>query len=300
MNWCQDIGTETILHRLKLPVNVGSISELDIDRKLSRANTARYVRLDRDHAESISKAILRGDPMPYLVVRKIGSKFVIAGGNHRDEAMVMIAQPGRMAYIVECDNATFTQLCRLLNTVVGLGADREVRTKQAADAVIAGVMSTKCASVEFGVSTTAINWQIRSEKAKTLLASRVGHSVKIQCKVADALAEIQADAVFNSAFTLYKQSKAPATEIAKAIKNSLCKPSEAEQIKALSGAMEELERQYNSPVKSSKRSCLLRSLATLERVLVDVTSILELDISTDEEKEVRKRCRQIANILNSL
>jgi hypothetical protein len=91
MKWTKDIGAETVLNRLGIKYEMVSINANAIDVKLSRANTARAFRLDAEHAEAISLAIMRDDPIPAIVARKLNGrsrdtrKYVIAGGNHRDQ-----------------------------------------------------------------------------------------------------------------------------------------------------------------------------------------------------------------------
>ena len=120
MIWTNDIGAETVLKSLSIKYEMKSIDACTIDVKLSRANTARAFRIDFEHAESISLGIMRDDPIPAIVVRKCQRagthRYVIAGGNHRDEGCRIAGESKREAYVVECTDTEFTILCRLLNT----------------------------------------------------------------------------------------------------------------------------------------------------------------------------------------
>jgi hypothetical protein len=305
MKWTKDVGAETVLQRLRIDYEVKRIEANIIDVKLSRANTARAFRIDVDHAESISLAIMRGDPIPAIVVRKIfltkeKYKYVIAGGNHRDEGCRIAGEPEREAYVVECTDTEFTILCRLLNTVVGQGATKADRVMQACDAVRASAMTATSAAIEFNVSKQAISKALKLQAANLRLQSKLDSAkTKISPNVALALADVQLDSVLDKAIELVAKSKLSGTDIVTHVREAIKLPSEAEQANYLAGVIERNQNVGRSPITSKKRAAFLKSISTLENLIVSSTTYSALEIINDV-KEIKARCQKLAQRLSTL
>jgi hypothetical protein len=308
MKWTKDVGAETVLNRLSIKFQMERIDANAIDVKLSRANTARAFRIDADHAESISLAIMRGDPIPAIVVRKIllttKEKYkcvhVIAGGNHRDEGCRIAGESEREAYVVECTDTEFTILCRLLNTVVGQGATKADRVMQACDAVRASAMTATSAAIEFNVSKQAISKALKLQAANLRLQSKLDSAkTKISPNVALALADVQLDSVLDKAIELVAKSKLSGTDIVTHVREAIKLPSEAEQANYLAGVIERNQNVGRSPITSKKRAAFLKSISALENLIVSSTTYSALEIINDV-KEIKARCQKLAQRLNTL
>jgi len=308
VNWIEDPLAESVMNHLVLKWQVDEIDQRFIDLKTSRSNTARPERLDDDHADAISKSIIKGGPVPMIVLRRIRKQtngpctYVIAGGNHRDEACRIAGELSRMCYVVECTNSEFTILCRMLNTVVGKGSDKNLRAKHAADAVSQNEMSTKDAAIAFNISAAAINDHIRLEKAESKLAAYGVSNSKaksIPVLVKKRLLSIQADAVLEAAIELATLPHTDSKEVARAISSAAAKNTEKEQLAYLKEKIQQESIIVNKPVKSKKRSSFLRAISAVEGALSTATSLDDLEVAEDK-KEVRERCKLLANKLNCL
>jgi hypothetical protein len=305
MKWTKDIGAETVMKRLSIAYELKSIDANMIDVKLSRANTARAFRIDADHAESISLGIIRDDPIPAIVVRKckfsaVTYRYVIAGGNHRDQGCRIAGEAEREAYVVECTDTEFTILCRLLNTVVGQGASKADRVMQACDAVRASAMTAISAALEFNVSRQAISKALKLQTATLRLQSKLDNAkTKISPIVALALADVQLDSVVDKAIELISKSKLTGTEIVTHVREAIKLPSEAEQANYLAGVIERNKNASRSPITSKKRATFLKSISTLENLVVASTKYSDLEIISDV-KAIALRCKNLAQLLNTL
>lgn len=305
MIWTKDIGAETVLKRLSIDYEMKTIDANTIDLKLSRANTARAFRINGDHAESISLGIMRNDPIPAIVVRKVHrsagtSRYVIAGGNHRDQACRIAGESERETYVVECTDTEFTILCRLLNTVVGQGASKADRVMQACDAVRSSAMTASSAALEFNVAKQAISKALKVQTATLRVQSKLDKAnTKISPTVALALADVQLDSVVNKAIELICTSKLTGTEVVTHIREAIKLPSEAEQANYLTGVIERNKNASRSPISSRKRSTFLKSITTLENLVTTSTTYCDLEIISDV-KEIALRCKNLAQRLNTL
>jgi hypothetical protein len=304
MIWTNDIGAETVLKRLSIKYEMKSIDASIIDVKLSRANTARAFRIDAEHAEAISLGIMRDDPIPAIVVRRCQRagthRYVIAGGNHRDEGCRIAGESKREAYVVECTDTEFTILCRLLNTVVGKGASKADRVMQACDAVRASAMTATSAALEFNVSKQAISKALKWQTAMLRVQSKLDNAnTKISPIVALALADVQLDSVVNKAIELISKRKLTGTEVVTHIREAIKLPSEAEQENYLAGVIDRNKNASRSPISSKKRVTFLKSITTLENLVVASTKYADLEIISDV-KEISLRCKNLAQRLSTL
>jgi hypothetical protein len=161
-------------------------------------------------------------------------------------------------------------------------------------------MDAVTAAKEFGVGKSTIHNYIRAEKAKRRLAARVGSFSDIPRSMQLALADIQADKVFEEAFNAYKTLKIPSVELAKLIREIVKNDTEQMQTSALKTGLDLLTKEFSTPVRSTKRTSFLRILTSVENQLKGVSSIRSLDITEQELKGVKERCKLIANILSSL
>lgn len=303
MKWINDMLAESVMQQMGLKWVVETISEGQIDIKKSRQNTARQTRLIGEHAEAIAKSILKGAPIPFIVVRKTKSgEYVIAGGNHRDQACRITGEQQRTCYVVECTDGEFTVLCRLLNTVVGIGSDRKLRISQAVDAIQSGAMSTTDAAKAFNVDKAAISNRTRLDRCELKLAAlcATGKQVAISEHVKLAMAGIQADSVLQSSIELAQTKGANSKDVATTIREAVLLPTESQQLEHIKLAAISVSESPTINVRKPIRAEFLRSLSTLEKVLSKHTTLDALEISSDMRKEITERCRVLTSMLKSL
>jgi len=239
-----------------------------------------------------------------LVRKRSGNYcFVIAGGNHRDEACVIAGVKERKCYVTECNDAEFTNLCRMLNTVVGEGSGDELKIEHAADAVQSGEMNLSTAAREYCVPRSKVTYCIRQRKAHLRLQSRMsGKKISFPKEVMFAIADIQADAVFDEALVLVKTKGVSGKSCSKIIRDAIKLPTEDAQIEMIRASVREAQSEINSVVSSPKRKRFLSCISQTENCLaqLNVKALSSVDISKEDELEVRLRCKTLANILNSL
>ena len=298
VKWVDDEAAEHVLELLGIEYNRSKIDRSTIDIKASRNNHAREHKLDIDHKDAIAQAMLKGGPIPAIVVRKTLKGFVIAGGNHRDAAIEQIGEAKADAYIVECTDSEFIVLCRLLNASHGKGIDRKVRIQQAADAVLLDLLSVRDAEAFFNVAKATINLQIQAIKADAKLSARMGGAPlgKIPAAVRVVLARVQADKVYKAAVDLVASSRMSSPDLVRVLRQTIDKPSEQEQMEFISSHVATARKAVFSP----KKKRFLMALHSLESSVENVKAISELDIEEPELSEVRKECKTLANILKSL
>jgi len=299
--WIPDIGAEEAMTRLGIAWKVERVCMTDIDVPASRKNHARKEKLDKEHAESIAASQRRGDSMPMIVVRNragLAKPKIIAGGHHRHHGFDANGVDEITAYVVECTDSEFVILCNVLNTSVGKGMTKAEKVEKAADAVMSQMMTTRQAAIHFGVDVSSVNARKRSSEAGSRLLARTGKTLRLPQVTAVALADIQADSVFREALELAESSKSPSKEVAKAIQMAGELP-EAEAIKAIRSFRIEEEANQRS-VSSPKRTQFLRSLTMVSQLASENKTLDALEIPKEMQKEVREKCKTIANFMNSL
>lgn len=305
VNWIPDLLALQRIESLGLTYEVMFITRDEIDIKTSRANTARSSRLDKDHSDAISKSILKGDGIPMLVVRDLDipkkMRYVIAGGNHRDEGLDRVGEIQRKCYVVKCSDAEFIILCRVLNSIVGKGSTKDDRIKHACDAVENELMSKKDAGHEFNVTNSQINDELRARKQDRWLASKGSLAQNLPTVKREAICRIRADAVFDKALEIATNKKVPGKDFAEAVKNANEMPSEAEAIACL----QLFQNTFESKVSSPRRIAFLRGLAIIEKSIDEaskeslVTFLNNAGFNNEEIKELLPRCQRLASILSS-
>ncbi len=302
VSWIRDIYAENVLRELDLRYELEDVSTLQIDKKTSQRNAARLsAKIDSEHVDSIVSGIQRGDQIPFLVVRKLfengKQRFVIAGGNHRFEALIQVGESFVKTYSVVCGDTEFLVLCQKLNLSNGKGVSEHDRVLYAASALEKGlVKTTQEAENLFRVKSWKIRDYLKLQKAEQVLAARTGKTLKLPQRVKIALAKIQADAVHQEALNVVSNSKLASHELSAIINEVLKKPTEGEQIEFLKNVKRQSsERKVASP----NRAVFLKSLTTLERLLQQHKSFLSLDI-VDDASSIRSRIEVIAKALSSL
>ena len=302
VNWCRDIPAESVMESIGIRWIEEIVLMKSIDFAASSRNFARDdARLDLEHAECIANGRRAGKPIPYVVLRKMptGGKYVIAGGNHRCKALKDCSDVSVMAYVVDCTNAEFSILCKALNAVVGKGSDKRLRVKQAMQSVVDGTLTPTEAAKIFNVSTNAINTEIRSQKGMLRIeAAAPGKSKTIPKAIGEALSTVPSESIVKASVDAYLTG-AKTEDVVKAIRSAATKTTDEESLKEIQKVTQLVPV---TKVASKKKTDFLRCLTSMERLFDkhNPSSTADLDIETTLAKEVKERCKKLANTLNSL
>ena len=286
VNWIEDSQAINVLNDLQLKYSLLALQVSSIDRKKSGQNSARLSsKLDEENVSSLVIGIQHGDSIPFLVVRRLTergvTKYVVAGGNHRLEALIRCGCESLKAYCVECGDTEFLVLCQRLNLANGKGVSEKDRIAYAAAAIASGVAENqKIAADMFRVSPSKLKDFLKLEQAEQKLIARVGKNVSIPIKVKLALARVQSDEVHNAALDLALSKGANSKDVSKVISDAIQSPTVAEQLDAINKAhvITTCERSVVSP----HRKVFLSALSTLQNVLQKHSTLQSLDIVDDK------------------
>jgi dGTP triphosphohydrolase len=303
INWISDVVAEKMLSQLGIGFTRKFLPVSSIDKKRSLQNTARLdVNLDEEHVQSITLGAADRDPIPAIVVWKTTSKnavtYVVAGGNHRLEAMIRLGENMIDCYIVEVGESEFNVLCQMLNLANGKSVSDNDRVRYAIDAIDKGICKTqKEASQLFRVNANTLSSHISSRKAFQKLAARVNSNYKPHVRVAKILEKVVSDEVHKEAFDFVESSKKlNRDEVVDVLTSALSKPSEREQIVALQNAkLLNPERK----IASSIRNDFLKLLRKLDLILDKHKTFSSMDI-VDDKDAVKSQIEGVARKLRSL
>lgn len=301
--WIDDFHALSVIGDLGLKHTLIALPLSSIDRKKSGQNSARLsAKLDEENVASLVIGIQQGDGIPYLVVRKVVERgvvrFVIAGGNHRLEALTRCGCENLKAYSVECGDTEFLILCQRLNLANGKGVSEKDRIAYAAAAIANGVAENqKTAADMFRVSQSKLKEFIKLEHAEQKLVARVGRSVNIPVKVKLALGRVQSDEVHDAALDLAVAKGINSNEVSRVISDAIKLPTVAEQLEAIRKAqvVTTCERKVASP----HRKVFLSAVSTLQKVLQQHTTLQSLDI-VDDKATVVELVEQVCTKLKGL
>lgn len=172
MKWRPDYLAEQCLERMDIKWQLGVISASSIDKAASIANCARARSIDAATSDNYRIAMARDEIFPRICVVKRGSKYVIAGGNHRHDAAIKNGESQFDAMIVdEIDQHTFNILCKSLNSRTGLQVSSELRLEQAAELVEKYNVPAKQAALQLNVHVDAIYKYLRAQDVLSLADS---------------------------------------------------------------------------------------------------------------------------------
>lgn len=133
--WCKDIQAEETMSQIGQEFTSQKIKLGAIDWKKSKENRARDIFLDETHKDSIKQSMQDGCTFPMIVVRRIATGFVIAGGNHRGKgAFELLGEDAEIpVYVVVCNDAAFEVLSTALNGKNGKQLSQEEKIAKAID-----------------------------------------------------------------------------------------------------------------------------------------------------------------------
>lgn len=133
--WCKDIQAEETMSQIGQEFTSQKIKLGEIDWKKSRENRARDIFLDDVHKDGIKQSMQDGCTFPMIVVRRVATGFVIAGGNHRGKAAFELLPEDTEipVYVVVCNDSAFEVLSTALNSKNGKQLSQEEKIAKAID-----------------------------------------------------------------------------------------------------------------------------------------------------------------------
>lgn len=301
INWIEDSAGVAIVSAKGIPITDIEIAVSDVDKKASGENRARLNPLDDERCEGILRSYEAGIPMPKIMVRKRGSRYVIAGGNHRFNSLPK--EVTRISvHCIDCTDAEFERICRQLNTVVGEGLTKQERIDDAIDAVERLGDPVKVAAEDYGISVSVLSAAIKQSRAlKRLEIINPRCRQVLTATHAKSIGELANNTnVLRAVATYIVDAKPTTNELKELTKKAREQTSEASQIKLFEDATATAVALKTRSIPRKKRKNFLSGLGNLETVLKTGATWSSLEITEEEVASVRNRVERIKDLLNSL
>lgn len=305
-----DAGLYVVEKKVGLNSTEEVISIGSIDRSLSSQNRARDIPLDKERSSLIAASMLAGIPIPKIFVRKIlvkgKTKYVIAGGNHREYAYTSINKISDdiPVHCVTCTDIEFEILCSLLNTVVGDGMQKAERVAKASDAVERLGWTQQEAANAYMIDSNDLSKHLR------VLRFTRKHGIKSSVPKSHVLSISQSqqksDPISKAWADVLNSCKMTSKEVADLSKKVDESSSEDEAIQIIQTESMIRKKVAKSPLPKPERRRFLSLLAQFEQFFDNHSSKRgnatpeSLELLLEEREEVSLRCKILADILNTL
>jgi ParB-like chromosome segregation protein Spo0J len=307
VKWINDSYAEQTIKKFGISYKIEDVSMSSINWEESRKNGARYsYNIDTEHVTALALAMANGDSLPRPVVRKIGGKYIIFGGNHRVPAAKELGELDFSAYVIETtDEAVIFALPAALNAQSGQQS-REERTKLAVASVYKGLAPLE-ASNRFSIPVANITNQIRADDFRKELQKLNIPPEKLTTTSVLAIAAIKNPNVYAPAARLVLRGKLSSEECKKFSQDIRKEKTEAQQI-AIVGQYEKTlglnGTDRTAPIivtsKRSASTAIKIAVGTLEKNLgvrtVNQWGITEKGEKIDFIARIRKLCAGLESI----
>jgi len=287
MKWAVDTQAAEVLSNRGHQWRQVDLQASQIDVAESGKNLARPERLDKALVSEYAQAMKANATFPMIVVAKLPgiSKLVIVGGNHRFHAAIEAGGKSAAirAMMVELTKHEFWLLAKALNVVNGKREDRGVRAEQAVELVKNHSLTVPQAAQAMGVDASTVRSRLYLDDLRLAMV-RYGVAAK--------------DPPFDFAknFTDWLEDEDTREAAGKLLKCNVDKEtlrnvrqqvktakSAAARRQVLETAAEQAEGAPKETSRgSSPRAVILRTVATLERVVVQHKTLAEMQMSTDD------------------
>lgn len=301
VNWVADDAGLSALDELGIEYSHALIDVESIDRKASAENRARKYPLDDSRIEGIKNAMLRGIPIPKIIVRKRrDGSYVIVGGNHRFNSLD--AESSTIpVHIVTCTDTEFEIACKVLNTVVGVGLSRQERIDAAIDATDRLGVSRALACRIYGVSETVV---AECSKHRQVLVRLSGVSPRVRDCFTQSHAKILGDLAKNdnilrAAANLVAMRKLTTKDLHEIAKEARAQTTEAGQVTVFESAAKMHESESNKLVPRKIKRQFLISCTHIKNLKGHETWE-SLEFRPDEIADAKKIAKDAASILSYL
>jgi ParB-like chromosome segregation protein Spo0J len=295
LKWELDNPAISVIDRLGLQKTIEEVSAAAIDVAKSRINKARPLPIDKDTVEDYAESMKRGDLFPCIVLRRIGRKYVIAGGNHRHEAAKSIGETAFTAIVVVCDDDEFDVLCKKLNLSVGRREPRSVRVDQAVELVNTRSIDIAEAAREMEVPESSVADRLRSQEVTQSLVS-IGVYDKVQPTHARLMYQIRKDtAILPLVADLSAKRKVSIEELRGIIKAAKDLGTEKDRMEFLRAEIEKRKSIRASGQKLSRKvkTAIVRGIGVLEVAVGGKETLCQIQMSREECLGAVKRLTEL-------
>lgn len=292
ITWAPSIEVEGWLNRIIPNERWAYIPDLPlalIDKKASlQAQNRSGVQLDRDHVYGISVSLRAGQPVPPLVVRRVGpSRFVMVDGNHRHAGAESVGITSAAAYVVDVDDSTFYLMSAAANATNGKEAGAEHLLRAAVYAVKVKGLPTNRVAPLFGMSETNLGDHIRAAEGRDKLRNAGLDPSKVALKKATFINRLDQDQVTYLA-PLLADPKVSADDTRAVVNAILAKPAASQQAETarqriqLESKLDNKQKVANAPRRKTAVTGAMRALTLCKRA--DLSAALTQ--SDDEDRAV--------------
>jgi hypothetical protein len=300
--WVEDEVDKKTIADLGIDFEDITINVSEIDEKASAQNRARTVAKYPEHVEGIYLSMVEGSAIPKIVVRRVGNKYVIAGGNHRFAAAKKAGAKTLPVYCVEATDVEFEQLCRVLNLNNGMRASDEENMKSAVDAVVRIGDNMLQVAKRYRVTYSRLQAAVKAHNVSQRLAvlAPKNKGVFTQSHVNKLGDVANNDNVLVAAASYVAATNAPATEIAELARKARSMTTEAEQVNVFTTAAAVSEKMKRATIPRTKRKQFLLWLSNAEKVLKGSVTWQSLELLNEEVPEVSERVKSVRKCLSTL
>jgi hypothetical protein len=299
VNWVKDDAAIAVLNEIGIDVFDAEISVSTIDKKASKENRAREIPLDDERIEGFQSSMIRGVPIPKIVVRKTLRGMVIAGGNHRFASVN--GTKTLPVHVIECTDEEFEVACGLLNTYVGVGMSKNERIKKSVMCVSRLGFSAEEAAKRWGVSVCAVRDACRMRDVSLrfpLLPAKIKD--RVTASHIKSLGDLtKNDNVLKAAFACICDSKATAKEIADIAKHVRQQPTEAAQIAVFEEHARKARKEAVKVIPRKTRKVFLQACTTIQN-MKDKQTWQSLQFQHDEIENGKKIVLQLMDMFSCL
>ncbi len=299
VNWISDDAAIAVLNEIGIDVFDAEINVSSIDKKASKENRARDVPLDDERIEGFQSSMIRGVPIPKIVVRQTPRGMVIAGGNHRFASIN--GTKTLPAHVIECTDEEFEVACTLLNTVVGVGVSKPERIKKAVDWVTRIGMSHDAAAKRLGISVCSVRDACKMhEISKRFPAMPSKAKDRVTMSHIKALGDLaKNDNVLRAAYASICESNATSRDVADLTKTARQQTTEAGQVAVFENHAREARKDSARVVPRKTKKAFTQACTTILN-MKDKQTWQSLQFEKDEIESSKKTLLHVMNILRCL
>lgn len=300
--WTADLAAEQLLAQNGVKWSIESIPVTSIDIKASRANRARVQPIDDEFVTAYAIAMRRGDAFPRPVIARVGSSYVIVGGNHRIAACMQAGVEHVEAMMIIVDDMMFDTIAKALNTRNGKAPTLAEKMDQAVAMCVTHKMTAAAAAEQVGLDPTTVASKLRIYELR-LAATRAG----VDCKQKDnVLLPISTLTKTNEAVAVHalkvigKQvvTKDDVSELRKAIDSQ---KSEAKKIEAIeTWANTRTTRKTMKAASAPIRKAIVYAAKTLSKNIDNAEILTQTQLPASEAREVMEMISKTATRLKRL
>lgn len=299
LKWELDNPAIAVIDRLGLSKTIEEISAASIDAAKSRINKARPIPIDKETVEDYSESMKRGDVFPCIVVRRVGRKFVIAGGNHRHEAAKLLGETAFLAVVVNCDDDEFDVLCKKLNLSVGRREPRSVRVDQAVELVNTRSIDIAEAAREMEVPESAVAAKMRAQTVTQSLVA-LGVYDKVPQSHSAVMFQVKNDAaILPLAAELSTKRKVTTDELRALLASTKKLGTEKERVAFLRAEIDKRKVVKSSGHKLSRKvkTAIVRGISIIEVAVNGKKTLCQLQMSKEEHLDAVNKLQSLLNTM---